>query len=584
MEFDESCSQDSRPQTSCSTSYDVASEEEQLLINAVLKRPRNILGEIDYQLLSECDAILTFTVLLDNEVYDLAQLQTIKGTRHTIILDRSGSMSGWPIDEVKNCTLDLAERYFEKCNSNKLPINFEVISFSAEIIVHKAQSYEELEEEISKIEADEGTSFSAPFKYLNEEALQGNFCQLKVLFLTDGLDNDPSETEIITKEFKETLRAKAIQSNFSVIGIDDHESSFMRDLSSLGQETGSYDQTTGSEPQEEIKKLIQNSFINYESSMNSQDQLLVNVRSNSYILNRVGSTQVFDNSSTSSSGGKTILRGSFRVQEPNVSEFVENLRHETIKLPCLRPVESQIKIESALEVTVNEESIPDYELTFIQFLDKINSIDIEKSDQEYILADLFEKIQPIADLKTTIGITFHILSSYNSILRRLYILATKSQDPNAIRGNKADFESARNEVIRFHQVVSKHRNNPLKEHEMLKNQNQKMFELSKRSEQLEIKEIEQMVPLDYIDFIMTNNMESDSIYSLINQRMEQLNDGDIKRFRVKTATQTQKAVLKQAIVMLKDQYQDLGLEKPQITLKFMKNGLAMVKLHSYVEI
>ncbi|TNV80837.1 hypothetical protein FGO68_gene14380 [Halteria grandinella] len=410
MEFDDQSSSDSRPltsMTSSSTSYDAASEEEQKLINSVLKSPHKILGEIEYQLLSENDAILTFTVLLDRELYDYAQLQTLKGTRHTVILDRSGSMTGWPIKEVKECAIQLAQTYYHKCNLKNLPINFEVIAFDTDIVVYKAPSFEELKEQVSKIQTQGGTSFSVPFKYLNDEALQDNFRQLKVLFLTDGLDNGKSKTEITTREFKQTLKSKEIQSNFSVIGIDAHEASFMRELSSFGEEQGQYDQCLGIEPQEERKQLIRSSFLNYEAGFESSDSLMVRIRSNSFILNRVSSSQSYD-SSQSSQGGLVKLRSMMRLQQPSVQEFIENLRHEPISVPILSRIASEIKIESAIEVTVSDEPFPDYELAFVKYLEKINSIDIEKADQEYILSSLEENLAPFADQKTAIEITFHI--------------------------------------------------------------------------------------------------------------------------------------------------------------------------------
>ncbi|TNV80836.1 hypothetical protein FGO68_gene14379 [Halteria grandinella] len=106
----------------------------------------------------------------------------------------------------------------------------------------------------------------------------------------------------------------------------------------------------------------------------------------------------------------------------------------------------------------------------------------------------------------------------------------------------------------------------------------------RRSDQLEIKEVEQMIPLDYRDLKMTDNMEPDSIHDLVKLRFEQMMSEGIKRFRVIASTPIQKQVLKQAVSLIKEKFQDLAKDKPQITLRLMKNDLALLKLQSYMEI
>lgn len=63
-----------------------------------------------------------------------------------------------------------------------------------------------------------------------------------------------------------------------------------------------------------------------------------------------------------------------------------------------------------------------------------------------------------------------------------------------------------------------------------------------------------MIPLDYIDLKMTDNMEADSVFELIKKRMELVNDGDCKRFRIIMTSKAQKIVLKNAMTQIKAQY------------------------------
>ena len=106
-----------------------------------------------------------------------------------------------------------------------------------------------------------GTDFTIPLKdilvYLQKTAIT----QLQVLFMTDGLDNNPSKTAEFSRQLKAVLRDKNIYSKFSVIGIGEHEAPLLGQMCDIGTQKGLYFYTTNTAQESKVCSKIERFFM-----------------------------------------------------------------------------------------------------------------------------------------------------------------------------------------------------------------------------------------------------------------------------------------------------------------------------------
>lgn len=60
------------------------------------------------------------------------------------------------------------------------------------------------------------------------------------MFLTDGYDNVPQETRLLSQELKRELITHNIYSKFSVLGIGTHDAGLLGMLTDIGTQRGIY--------------------------------------------------------------------------------------------------------------------------------------------------------------------------------------------------------------------------------------------------------------------------------------------------------------------------------------------------------
>jgi uncharacterized protein with von Willebrand factor type A (vWA) domain len=177
-------------------------------------------------------------VFLNQEKFKQYQRARANNQKLVICIDRSGSMSGTPIDIVKEQCIKVGQAYF-KIRDHKNP-NLITIPFNSDIEILTAQDLKTFENQINSIQAGGGTNFSPSLEYIAENIVKNENCkQLLVFFLTDGDDGHSESTIRSAEKLKQYLLNYEVQSRFCVIGVGhDYDAVFLDRMSSIGNEQG----------------------------------------------------------------------------------------------------------------------------------------------------------------------------------------------------------------------------------------------------------------------------------------------------------------------------------------------------------
>lgn len=120
----------------------------------------------------------------------------------TLILDRSGSMSGEKIEQAKQAAIQVISGLETGESFNIITFNSQVDQFAQRPVVKNARTLASATEYIQSIKANDGTNIhDALMQGLNQDATEG--CLPIVLFLTDGLPTVGNRSESAIREVAE---------------------------------------------------------------------------------------------------------------------------------------------------------------------------------------------------------------------------------------------------------------------------------------------------------------------------------------------------------------------------------------------
>ena len=103
-------------------------------------------------------------VFLDKDKFKNYQRDRTRNQKLVICLDKSGSMSGSPIEIVKKQCMEVGATYFDM-KSDKNP-NLVLLPFDSSMQVLSAKNFLEFENQIKSVKAGGGTDFSRPIDYI----------------------------------------------------------------------------------------------------------------------------------------------------------------------------------------------------------------------------------------------------------------------------------------------------------------------------------------------------------------------------------------------------------------------------------
>jgi len=163
------------------------------------------------------------------------KINTINHDQHIlIVLDKSGSMSGAPINNSKTGIEEMV-KYFRASNLT----NVTLITYdnSAHKVDFRGISPEEQSATIAKIQGNGGTSFKAAFDSIMQSVKEHNSKDVKVIFFTDGEDSSAKGHTAALKEFFKAVP----QSEFHTIGFrENHDVDLLSTITTLGSKPGTF--------------------------------------------------------------------------------------------------------------------------------------------------------------------------------------------------------------------------------------------------------------------------------------------------------------------------------------------------------
>lgn len=163
------------------------------------------------------------------------KLATINLSQHIlIVLDKSGSMSGGPINNSKTGI----EEMVKFLKQNHLG-NITLICYDSRATIsdfHKLD-LDDITKEISKIQGSGGTTFRAAFDKIIESVKHHNSSDVKVIFFTDGEDGSAHNELGVLRDFFRTVP----QSEFHTIGFrENHDVDLLSKITTIGSKPGTF--------------------------------------------------------------------------------------------------------------------------------------------------------------------------------------------------------------------------------------------------------------------------------------------------------------------------------------------------------
>lgn len=169
------------------------------------------------------------------------QQRDVKNGVLTFFLDRSGSMSGRPINIAKQALCEALNRVF------KLFLHIYVVAFDEDTSLYtlSGMSLMSAQNTIQQIRSGGGTHFSACFKEIHRLARRHSKLDHTVVFLTDGCDNSGLSNPTVRNEaifqLKSVLHGKTKSCVFHSIGFSSsHDASMLTSLTRAGDKNGTF--------------------------------------------------------------------------------------------------------------------------------------------------------------------------------------------------------------------------------------------------------------------------------------------------------------------------------------------------------
>lgn len=151
-----------------------------------------------------------------------------------IVLDKSGSMAGGPIENSKKGIEEMVG-FFKQSNLH----NITLITYDSAAYIHDFHklNLEEQKNEISKISGSGGTSFRAAFDRIIDSVLNHKSTDVKVIFFTDGEDGSAKASVGYLKDFFK----KVPLSEFHTIGFrENHDVDLLNTITTIGSRPGTF--------------------------------------------------------------------------------------------------------------------------------------------------------------------------------------------------------------------------------------------------------------------------------------------------------------------------------------------------------
>ncbi len=163
------------------------------------------------------------------------KINTINLDQHIlIVLDKSGSMSGSPIENSKQGIQEMVKFFRESHLNNITFITYDSNAYTTDF--HKL-SPEDQNKEIAKVNGGGGTTFKAAFDKITESVKLHNSTDVKVIFFTDGEDGSAKGHLAGLGEFFKGVS----QSEFHTIGFrENHDVDLLSKITTLGSKPGTF--------------------------------------------------------------------------------------------------------------------------------------------------------------------------------------------------------------------------------------------------------------------------------------------------------------------------------------------------------
>ncbi|OMJ92904.1 hypothetical protein SteCoe_4240 [Stentor coeruleus] len=153
-------------------------------------------------------------------------------------IDRSGSMSGSPIDDAKGA----AESLVNKFRNLSIPVSVYPFNSSCEEYSSDTEGYDHIIEQIQSIKANGGTVFAKVIKAMGQRIKEKNLKSVFIVWLTDGKNNQKWDTfKPIIDEHKSFNELNGINATVHCIGFSSrHDASLLTSLAQSGTRPGTF--------------------------------------------------------------------------------------------------------------------------------------------------------------------------------------------------------------------------------------------------------------------------------------------------------------------------------------------------------
>jgi len=156
-----------------------------------------------------------------------------------LCLDKSGSMSGQPINAVREGALEVAKMHSQNDSFDK----FLTLSFGNKCNSYEYTNLDSYQVQNKKLRAGGGTSFSSVFDNIKDKYLKdgySDYTNCTIMFMTDGLTDKNSALQSLN-ELKAIFKMKEVTSRFLCIGFSQyHDADLLGTISRSGSDMGNF--------------------------------------------------------------------------------------------------------------------------------------------------------------------------------------------------------------------------------------------------------------------------------------------------------------------------------------------------------
>jgi hypothetical protein len=163
---------------------------------------------------------------------------SVQGLHAIFAVDKSGSMSGGPMNDARGALLSLIKKF------QKVDVPVSVYAFDTHFKFYNstAMGYDVMYQECEKIRAGGGTYFDPVIKQQIQEIKSADFSNVFIVWLSDGQDNNGLQNLIPTMDlFKKTMEDQGISAAVHTIGFSSgHDAELLGRLAQSGARPGTF--------------------------------------------------------------------------------------------------------------------------------------------------------------------------------------------------------------------------------------------------------------------------------------------------------------------------------------------------------